>query len=1454
MTTRTVGELRSLLVALLSARLGIEPGELDVHERFSRYGLSSAGATGLIAELSAELGSPLSPTLAWSFSTVEELACHLAEGSVAAGGEAPARPSPARPPAFEPRAGELIAIVGMACRFPAAPDPAAMWRMLCDGVDATRQVPSDRWDAEAYYHPDPQAPGTINTRRGAFLDRVDLFDPLFFGISPREASEMDPQQRLMLELAWEALEDAGIPPRSLAGTRTGVFAGVIVRDYADLHRACGAPVNQYTGPGTSLSIVANRVSYALGLRGPSLAVDTACSSSLVAVHLACQSLRQGESTLALAGGVNLILSPEFTVELTKFGGLSGDGRCKAFDAGADGFARGEGGGVAALKPLSRALADGDRIYAVIRGGAVNNDGFSNGLTAPNPEAQIEVLAEAYARSGVDPGAVHYVEAHGTGTRLGDPIEARALSSVLCAGRDPQRPLVVGSVKTNIGHQEGAAGIAGLLKLALALWHRAIPPSLHFARPNPDIPFDEWRLSVQTSLGPWEGPALGGVSSFGWGGTNCHLVLEGVPESGAQLLALSAGSAGELCELARRYRDRAAGMPAGAPSLLALCTAGAREPENREHRLAVTARSRRELAEGLDAFLAGRRPLGLAAGRAGTARRRLVFVLSGMGAQWPGMARDLLRAEPLLRARLERADRTLLPLVGWSVVEELAGGELRSDVERVLPSLLCLQIALADLWRSWGVEPDAVVGHSFGEIAAAYVAGALTLEEAVTVGVHYSRALGKIAGGGDMGVVALPPEEALARAAEDGRLEVAGWLAPSSAVVAGETAAVESFLSRAAAEGRFTALVSPRGIAAHTVQVEPHQAALREALAGLSPRRGSLPLVSTITGGPLDGRLMGAEYWAESLRRPVLFSHAVDHLLAAGHDLFLSVDPHPILATPLEQCFAGRGIAASVLPSLRRGEEGRAVLLDSLGALWAAGQPVRRERVWPAADGEERAELFPLSARSPEALADLARATASHLRQAGSPLRDACHAAATRRSHHEHRLGLVAPSLSALAERLEAFARGETPAGATVGRRVRGERGRPVFVFSGQGPQWAGMGRRLLAEEPVYREIVERCDELSRSDLGGSFLERIAGDERALEHTEIAQPALFALQAGLAALWRSWGVIPGAVVGHSIGEVAAAFAAGALTLEEGARVAAVRGRAMAPAHGGGRMVAVELPEEEVLQALAGSAGRIDVAAVNGPAATVIAGDPAAIEEAVARLRGRGAACRPLRVEYAFHSPGMEPFDRRVEEDLAALRPRPVEIPMISTVTGAAVSGPDLDAAYWRRNVRQPVRFADAMAALEGHAVFLEIGPHPVLAVAVAQCLERTGGEAAVLASLRRGRDERETLLETLGALYATGHPVDWRGVHPDGGRFAALPTYPFQRQRYWIEGAVRGPAMPQMPLTPQIPQPPAAAEQSLADPEGVVERLLAEQLDAFNRMVSLQLQALAAGAEPEASRP
>ncbi|HLX45292.1 MAG TPA: type I polyketide synthase, partial [Bryobacteraceae bacterium] len=522
--TYSADAIEKWLVDKLSELLGVDPGEIDVREPFASYGMGSTEAVSLSGELADWLGQKVPADLAYEFPTIETLARHLSgspdESSSASGLDA-----------HREMESDPIAIIGIGCRFPGSSGPQEFWQSIHDGIDAITEVPADRFNLNEVYDSDPTLAGKINTRWGGFVEQVDQFDPQFFGISPREAARMDPQQRLLLEVTWEALEDAGQVPEKLTGSQTGVFVGISNNDYGRTQFSDLSRIDAYAGTGNALSIAANRISYLLDFRGPSIAIDTACSSSLVAVHLACTSLHSGESTLAVAGGVNLILSPAITMNFTKAGVMAPDGRCKTFDAGANGYVRSEGAGVVVLKPLSRAIADSDPIYAVIRGSAVNQDGRSNGLMAPNPVAQEAVLREAYLRANVSPGDVQYVEAHGTGTLLGDPIEARALGRVLAEGRVPGQLCAIGSVKTNIGHCEAAAGVAGLIKVALALRHAEIPASLHFQEPNPHIPFDELPIRVQTRPAPWSGEigaALAGVSSFGFGGTNAHVVLQQAP--------------------------------------------------------------------------------------------------------------------------------------------------------------------------------------------------------------------------------------------------------------------------------------------------------------------------------------------------------------------------------------------------------------------------------------------------------------------------------------------------------------------------------------------------------------------------------------------------------------------------------------------------------------------------------------------------------------------------------------------------------------------------------------------------------------------------------------------------------------------------------------------------------------------------------------------------------------
>jgi myxalamid-type polyketide synthase MxaE and MxaD len=838
---------------------------------------------------------------------------------------------------------EPIAIVGMGCRYPGADGVEAFWRLLAGGADAVTEVPPERWDMEALYDPDSAVPGRMTTRWGGFLRRLDEFDAAFFGITPREAPHVDPRQRVILEAAWEALEAAGIPPDGLAGTRTGVFLATLTNDYDHLLFQDLCRAEAFSGSGTANSIVANRISYFLDLRGPSLALDTACSGSLVAIHLACESLRKGESTLALAGGVNLNLMPKSNVFFSKAGALSPVGRCKTFDASADGMVRSDGAGIVVLKRLSQAREDGDPVVAVIRATAVNHDGHSNGIMAPNGEAQIAVLRAAYARAGVSPTAVQYVEAHGTGTRLGDPIEVRALGAVLAPDRDPARRCRLGSVKTNIGHTEAAAGVAGVIKTALALRNRQLPPSLHFREPNPLIPFAALPFDVQKEPGPWpspEEPLIAGVSAFGFGGTNAHVVLEEAPAEarsepieGPWLLPVSARSPEALAALKTAYAEALAGDADAA----SICYTAAVRRSHLPYRLAVAGRSAEELRRALeDAAVptsASRRPM-------------TAFVFSGQGSHWRGMGSALYRREPVFRDAMDECARIFGDLAGWRLLEEISGERL-DDTRIAQPAIFAVQVALAALWRAWGIVPDVVVGHSLGEVAAAHFAGALSLEDAARVVFHRSRLMKTVEGQGRTAVIGLPLTETRKwiEGWESG-LAVAGSNAPATTVVAGRPEAIAELERRAAERGVFCRAIPGVEIAFHSPQMEPLLPELIRELREIEPRAATIPLLSTVTGASIEGTELGAEYWARNLRRPFLFTQATESLLASGCGAVLEVSPHPVLGSSIAQTARQAGAEVAVLASLRRGEDEPSAMLAGLGKLYGAGHAVEWRALYP----------------------------------------------------------------------------------------------------------------------------------------------------------------------------------------------------------------------------------------------------------------------------------------------------------------------------------------------------------------------------------------------------------------------------------------------------------------------------------------------------------------------------
>jgi acyl transferase domain-containing protein/acyl-CoA synthetase (AMP-forming)/AMP-acid ligase II/acyl carrier protein len=985
---RGAGEIAARLVSQLSQQLGLSPTEIDTSLPFAHYGLDSIHAIGLIAALEAWLGRELSPTLAYEYPTIDLLARHLgkltkdarAEGSDADERTVGAAETDGGAWANGPddpvaSSDEPIAIIGIGCRFPGADGPAALWRLLCDGVDAITEVPPDRWDADAAGDPlRPASPRLRSPRWGGFLDQVDQFDPQFFDISPREAARMDPQQRLLLEVAWEAMEDAGQVPERLTGSHTGVFIGISTNDYANLQLGQLDQIDAYTGTGNALSIAANRLSYFYDFRGPSMAIDTACSSSLVAIHLACRSLREGECTLAVAGGANVILSPALGINFSKAGVMAADGRCKVFDARADGYVRGEGAGIVVLKPLSRALADLDPIYAVIRGSATNQDGRTNGLMAPSRGSQEAVLAQAYRRAGLSPGAVDYIEAHGSGTSLGDAIEAKALTAILAEGRAPGSGCLVGSVKTNIGHLEAAAGVAGLIKVALALRHRAIPPSLHFADPNPLIPFDGLPLRVPQTLAPWPENgrrAVAGVSAFGFGGANAHVVLTEAPqvrvtqpvdataEDRVELLPLSARSPEALAALAGRYElALAAGVP-----LADLCyTAGARRGHH-DHRLAVVGDSPTELSASLAAYRQGAPRPGLSAGHCRSGQPPgVVFVFSGQGSQWYGMGQRLYAQEPVFRDALARCDDAMRPHLDGSldgspnvsIVAELLADHSqsrRSDIGVIQPAIFAVQVALAALWRSWGVEPEAVIGHSLGEVAAAHVAGALTLEDAAQVICGRARLLRRGNASGAMIAAELSVAEAQEFiAGQRSGVAVAACNSHRSTVLSGDPAVLTDLVTALQQRGRFCRWVDV-DVASHSPQMDALRTELTDMLAGLRPVAATIPMYSTVTAdllsddGALGGVLDGA-YWVENLCSPVRFSAVVRRLLDLGNDTFLEVSPHPILLSAVREDAEDLGRTCSLLPSMRRDAPERGTMLTSLGSLYTRGQPVAWEQLHP----------------------------------------------------------------------------------------------------------------------------------------------------------------------------------------------------------------------------------------------------------------------------------------------------------------------------------------------------------------------------------------------------------------------------------------------------------------------------------------------------------------------------
>jgi acyl transferase domain-containing protein/acyl carrier protein len=980
----------------------VDAAEIREDAGFFDLGMDSLMAVELRRRIEQAVGKEVPATLAMDHPRLSDVADYLLGEVLGLSEQASARSGPQLASAVTTRTDEPIAIVAVACHFPGAPNPEAFWEVLSGGVDAISEVPEDRFDIDEFYDPDPEAPGKIYSRFGGFLDEVDGFDPEFFGISPREAIWIDPQQRLMLETAWEGLERAGYAPSALRGSRTGIFVGVGANEYSHLLSADSVDkLEPQFITGNALNAISGRVAFALGLEGPAVAVDTACSSSLVAVHQACQALHSGDCDLALAGGVNVLLSPVTIIAASRARMLSPVGRCKTFDASADGYVRSEGCGILVLKRLSDAVRDGDRVCAVIPSTAVNQDGASSGLTVPNGGAQQRLIAAALARAGLVGGDVDYLEAHGTGTPLGDPIEVQAAAAVYGAARDADRPLLMGSVKTNIGHLESASGVAGLIKVVLSLQHEMLPQSLHFEKPSPHIPWDSLPVRVVDKSTPWQAngkPRRAGISSFGFTGTNAHVLIEEAPaqpatpdeystgdvrsdvdvasESDAQeetvgLLPLSARSPEALVALAHRYEEWLNAHPK--VDIADVCyTAGVGRSQF-EHRAALVVDSVQGARELLAELAENRLRPGVVRGECAD-RPTTAWLFTGQGSQYPAMARELFDAEPVFADIMTRCAEAVDPILPRPLLEVLFATD-RETAEAVRhtsfaqPALFAIEMGLARLWQSWGVEPDVVLGHSVGQYAAACVAGVFSLEDGARLIAERGRLFGSLPEGGRMVAVFADAKYVEEIANEFPRVSVAAYNGPNT-VLSGPGADLEQIVALGGNDGiRCTWLETSHAF--HSELLEPVLGEFESYAAQLQFAVPTLPLVCNRTGAVLTGETpLDAQYWRRHSRQPVQFAESVRTVAALGCSVLMEIGPQPVLTGAAVQVWPEHLAAPRAIVSLRKGISDRRQIAEALAGAYVSGHrpnfaalhrqprsrlelptyPFQRRSFWPKTSG------------------------------------------------------------------------------------------------------------------------------------------------------------------------------------------------------------------------------------------------------------------------------------------------------------------------------------------------------------------------------------------------------------------------------------------------------------------------------------------------------------------------
>jgi malonyl CoA-acyl carrier protein transacylase len=1321
---------------------------------------------------------------------------------------------------------EPIAIIGMGCRFPGgASTPKRFWELLKKGVDAITEVPRERWNLDDYYDPDPESPGKIYTRYGGFIEQIDEFDANFFGISPREAIHLDPQQRLLLEVSWEAIEYAGRNPQELNGSKTGVFIGICGNDYSHLvFHQDPEKIDAYAASGNAHSTASGRISYIFGLLGPSLAVDTACSSSLVSIHLACSSLRKQECNLALAGGVNRLISPEGSIAFSKARMLSFDGRCKTFDASADGFVRGEGCGMVVLKRLSDAIADRDNILAVIRGTAINQDGHTSGLTVPNGPSQQAVIRQALENGGVEPANISYFEAHGTGTSLGDPIEVGALGTVFGTTHSQEQPLIVGSVKTNIGHLEGAAGIAGLMKVVLQMQNQQIVPSLHFNQPNPYINWSELPVKIPTQTSPWSTNGksrMAGVSSFGFGGTNAHVILEEAPIQESQvkdsyldqrpchILTLSAKCEKALQELGQRYGEFLGNNSTA--SIADICFTAHTGRSHFNHRLAIITSDKQELADQLVKISAGEKVNGVFSGKLHSNRSpKIAFLFTGQGSQYINMGRQLYETQPVFRQTLDQCEQILQSYLEKSLLDVIYPENTKEINNSVIdqtaytqPALFAIEYALAQLWQSWGIKPDVVMGHSVGEYVAATVAGVFSLEDGLKLVAHRGRLMQQLPSGGEMVAVMASFErvnQVIAPYTE--KVAIAAINGPVSVVISGAAEAIGMVRDSLEAEVIKTKQLQVSH-AFHSPLMEPMLADFEAVANQITYHQPRIPLISNVTGARADERIATTSYWVNHVSQPVKFAQSMETLHQEGYEVFLEIGPKPILLGMARQCLPeGVGVW---LPSLRSGQGDWPQILQSLGELYVQGvkvdwsgfdqdysrnkvvlptYPFQQQRYWIETDnnltqkkqflsGYENLyhNLFTLSAESEPDLASLIRQTLKQItNRNGKTLEEICYGANLANSHADYRFATVSVSCSQLEEDLKDYLSGDTLDRIAV-NKITDHEPKIAFVYTGHGSQYWGMGKELYDTQPTFRKAFDHCNSLFSQFLDKSLLEILytsTQDAFDIDETSYVQPALFALQYALTELWKSWGIQPSLVLGASTGEYAAAVTAGAFSLEDGCKLISALGQLTQSLPREWQTLGISgAPEEKVTEVIEPFIPQVAHISKGGWK-NMITGEPKVVASIASQLAEQGFDTRYLQAPYGFHSYRMEPILPHLEKTARELNYTNPTIDFVSTVLGKitlSVATPE----YWVKNARLPVELSTTLQTCLslGYKTFIEIGPKGIVSGIGSTCIPEDYQEQVLwLPSIRENISNWKQLLQCWAWLYVKGATLNWQGLYEE----------------------------------------------------------------------------------------